>query len=124
MFGFLVTLVLVFCGFMKWLRSDALLWWLLIATIILATIGVINRVPENPRLNSWDGLTGPLVYVSAYALLRWLYKSIYRREPTYMYASRYDWEDRRKLDALDYVVHVGPTLLALFTPAVLTKILG
>ncbi len=109
---------------MKWLRNDTLLCWLFGGSIILAIVGIVNRVPENPRLNSWDGLVGPLVYVSAYALLRWIYKQIYRREPTYIYVSRYDWEDRRKLDTLDYVVHVVPMLLALFTPAVLTRILG
>ena len=109
---------------MKWLRNDTLLLWLLGGSIILAIMGMVNRVPEGPRLNTWDGLTGPLVYVLTYSALRWMYKRVNKREPTYAYMSRYDWEDRRKLDTLDYVVHLVPVLLGLVFPMGLTRVLG
>ncbi len=39
---------------------------------------------------------GPFAYVASYASLRYLYKRIFRREPTYSRGSWYDWEEGRR----------------------------
>ncbi len=124
MVGVAITCCLAFCGFMKWLRNDRVLWALLLATAVLAVYGLLERVPENPRLNTWDGLLGPFAYVASYASLRFLYKRILRREPTYMRGSWYDWEEGRRQDWFDVAVHVLPWMIALAVPVLLTRSLG
>jgi hypothetical protein len=124
MVGVAITCCLIFCGFMKWLRNDRLLLVLLLATAAMAVVGVLERVPENPRLNTWDGLLGPFAYVASYASFRYLYKRIFRREPTYIRGSWYDQEEGRRQDWYDVAVHVLPMMIALAVPVILTKILG
>jgi len=124
MVGMWITCGLAFCGFMKWLRNDRTLAVLLILTGLLAVIGVGGRVPENPHLNSSDGLLGPLAYVASYALLRYAYKAIYRREPTYAYQSWYDMEERRRMNGFDLAVHMLPCMIAMAVPVILTRLLG
>jgi hypothetical protein len=124
MVGMWITCGLAFCGFMKWLRNDRTLAVLLILTGLLAVIGVGGRVPENQRLNTWDGLTGPLAYVASYALLRHAYKSIFRREPTYAYLTWYDLDERRRMNWFDLAVHMLPCMIAMAVPVILTRLLG
>ncbi|MCB9164911.1 MAG: hypothetical protein H6592_15160 [Flavobacteriales bacterium] len=124
MIGIAITCSLVFCGFMKWLRNDRLLLILVLATAVLAIIGIVGRIPENPRLNTWDGLLGPFAYVGSYALLRHWYKKVFRREPTYQRASWYDHEEGRRLDWYDVTVHVLPMCVGLGVPVIATFILG
>jgi len=124
MVGMWITCGLAFCGFMKWLRNDRTLAVLLILTGLLAVIGVGGRVPENPHLNSSDGLLGPLAYVASYALLRYAYKAIYRREPTYDRGSWYDREEGRRQNWFDVAVHILPWMIAIAVPFVLTRLLG
>ena len=109
---------------MKWLRNDRVLWALLLATAVLAVYGLLERVPENTRLNTWDGLMGPFAYVASYASLRYLYKHIFHREPTYMRGSWYDWEEGRRQNWFDVAVHVLPMMVALAVPVLLTRSLG
>jgi hypothetical protein len=124
MVGIAMTCCLAFCGFMKWLRNDRVLLFLLLLSGVLAIIGVSGRMPENPRLNSWDGILGPFAYVASYASLRYLYKRIFRREPTYIRGSWYDWEEGRRQDWFDVAVHVLPMMIGLSVPIMLTKLLG
>lgn len=124
MIGVAITCCLAFCGFMKWLRNDRVLLILLLGTAFLAAFGFVGRVPENPRLNTWDGLLGPFAYVASYTSLRYLYKRIFRREPTYMRGSWYDWEEGRRQDWYDVSVHLLPMIIGLAVPVILTKILG
>ena len=124
MVGIAITCGLAFCGFMKWLRNDRRLAVLFILTGVLAVIGVVGRVPGNARLNSADGLLGPLAYVASYALLRQAYKSIYRREPTYERASWYDREEGRKQNWFDVTVHILPMLIGMAVPLIVTQMLG
>ena len=124
MVGIAITCSLAFCGFMKWMRNDRTLAVLFMVTGVLAIIGISGRMPENPRLNSWDGLVGPFAYVASYASLRYLYKRIYRREPTNNRGGRYDQEEGRRQNWLDVAVHVLPMMIGLSVPIMLTKHLG
>ncbi|MEZ4755789.1 MAG: hypothetical protein R2817_03055 [Flavobacteriales bacterium] len=124
MVGIAVTCCLAFCGFMKWLRNDRRLVVLLLLTGVLAVVGITGRMPENPRLNAWDGLLGPFAYVASYASLRYLYKRIFRREPTYCRGSWYDWEEGRRQNWFDVAVHVLPMMIGLGLPVIVTKLLG
>ncbi|MCC7502915.1 MAG: hypothetical protein IT229_10325 [Flavobacteriales bacterium] len=124
MVGIAITCCLAVGGFMKWLRNDRMIAVLLILTGMLAVIGVVYRVPENPRLNTWDGLLGPLAYVASYALLRQAYRSIFQREPTYAYLTWYDWEERRRMNWFDLGVHILPMLIGMAVPAIVTRVLG
>ncbi|WKZ67523.1 MAG: hypothetical protein QY325_06260 [Flavobacteriales bacterium] len=109
---------------MKWLRNDHLLLVLLVSTGALAVVGIIGRVPENLRLNTWDGLLGPFSYVACYASFRYLYKRVFRREPTYNRGAWYDWHEGRSQDWCDVAVHVLPLMIALAVPVLLTTFLG
>jgi 4-amino-4-deoxy-L-arabinose transferase-like glycosyltransferase len=123
MVGVAITCCLAFCGFMKWLRNDRVLLVLLLATTVLAMVGILGRVPENPRLNTWDGLLGPFTYVSSYAFLRYMYKRYFHREPTYERSSWYDGEEGRRQYGFDVAVHVLPMMIAFALPVLLTKVL-
>ncbi len=124
MVGVTITCCLAFCGLMKWLRNDRVLTALLVVTGVLAIIGIVSRVQENPRLNAWDGLISPFAFMTSFAFLRYAYKAIYRREPTYSYLTWYDLEERRHMNWFDLAVHLLPFLLALAVPVILTRLLG
>ncbi|MEZ4738491.1 MAG: hypothetical protein R2818_03830 [Flavobacteriales bacterium] len=109
---------------MKWLRNDRVILVLLLMSSALAIFGIVRRVPENPRLNTWDGLLGPFAYVASYTLFRYLYERVFRREPTYDRGSWYDREEGRRQDLYDVGVHVLPMLIGLAVPVIMTKLLG
>lgn len=123
MVGVYIVCALAFCGFMKWLRSDRRLLILLLLTSVLAITGVAYRVPGDSRLNDWDGLLGPFFYVVSYGALRYVYKGIYRWEPTYAYLSWYDMEEKRRMNWFDLAVHFLPCLIALAVPVILSELL-
>ncbi len=123
--GTLIFGILVILGFAKKLRNDTTLIILLVVTGIIGGIGIWIRDPEYeiPKGNEADFLIMPFAYVVAYKLLRKLYKSIYKVEPTYNRSSWYDYEEGRKQNWLDLLVHIAPIIISGLTPLVIGKLL-
>jgi hypothetical protein len=123
--GLCITGILVVCGFMKLLRSDRTLIVLTILTIPIGVFGLYLR-GDNTEMVNGNGSTymiSPFVYVTSFALLRMLFKSIYKMEPTYERFSWFDAEEGRKQNWLDVTVHIVPMLLSFVVPILIDKII-
>ena len=102
--------VFVMLGFFKKLRDDKTIIFLSLLTAIIAIYPltkIIEGAPYSGNFRQTDIFFLPFFYVSTYGLLRQLYKSIYKREPTYYRASWFDPEDNREQNWLDIFVYVG-----------------
>jgi len=123
--GFVIAAIIAVCGFMKLLRSDRVLFFLFPITLIIAVIGLIIR-SDNTRMvngNAADMLLSPFIYVASYTLLRYVYKRIYKVEPTYERYNWFDYEDGRKQNWLDVLVHLIPLMLCMTLPFVIEHFL-
>jgi uncharacterized membrane protein len=123
MIAFIITAIIAVCGFMKLLRSNKVLIILLTITFPIAIFGLIIRGVNTEMVNgnAADMLLSPFIYVASYALLRLVFKRIYKMEPTY---ERYSWySDGRKQNWLDVIVHVIPLMLSFTLPFLIENIL-
>ena len=116
--GLALTIIIALAGVEKRLRSDRVLLVVVIVAMAIGFIGFLIRGESTvmARGNAADFLFGPFIYVFSYGLLRKLYKRIYHVEPTYVWLSCYDVEDKRNVNLLDKVVHVLPLLLGMLLP--------
>jgi hypothetical protein len=116
--GYILTGLLAVLGFMKVLRNDKLIKRIIFIALVFATFGFFIRSKENDIGIGFAPavFASPLVYILSYALLRYLYKSFYRVEPTYNRSSWYDDEDGRRQNWLDVLVHVLPMFIAIIFP--------
>ena len=123
--GLILTGVLVTCGFMKLLRSNRVLFILTPIAFIIGLYGVLIRGAQTEMVNGngSDFLLAPFVYISSYALLRMLYRKVYKVEPTYERYSWYDAEEGRKQNWLDVTVHILPMMLSFVVPIIVGKII-
>ena len=124
--GLCITGILAVCGFMKLLRSDRTL---IILTVLTIPIGVFGLclIGDNTEMVNGNGATtlvSPFIYITSYALLRMLYKRIYKMEPTYERFSWYDAEEGRKQNWLDVTVHILPMLLGFIVPIIIEEIIN
>lgn len=113
-----IIIIISIAGIDKKLRNKRTLIILGVATLCFGLIGLIIR-GERTELsggNAADSMLGPFIYIITYALLRQLYKSIYHVEPTYVWLRGYDFEDSRKVNLLDKLVHIIPLLTGVFLP--------
>lgn len=112
-------------GYLKMLRSDKLLFILTVLSAIFGIIGLGLRSEATEMVNG-NGATAmisPFVYIVSYAMLRWIYKKIYKMEPTYNRSSWYDHEEGRKQNWLDVIVHIIPMILCWVVPILIDEIL-
>ncbi|MBD1396196.1 hypothetical protein H9Q13_03380 [Pontibacter sp. JH31] len=116
--GLALTVIIALAGIDKRLRSDRTLLVMGVAALTIGIVGFLIRSESTgmARGNAADFLFGPFIYVLSYGLLRKLYKSIYKVEPTYVWLSGYDAEDMRDVNFLDKVVYVLPLLLGMVLP--------
>lgn len=114
--GIALWFMFVMLGFFKKLRDNQTIIYLLLFTALIAIYPltkIIEGIPHSGNLRETDFLFLPFFYLSAYGLLRQLYKSIYNREPTYHRMSWYDPEDGRKQNWLDFFVYVGSMVISI-----------
>lgn len=123
--GLLFTGILAIAGFLKKLRKDRTLFVLLLISIPIAVSGLLLRSPEYQMkgANGADILLGPFVYIVMYGGLRYVYKKIYKREPTYNRSSWYDPEEKREQNIMDVFAHVFPLMGAVLLPIIITAVL-
>lgn len=123
MIGLILTGILVVCGFMKLLRSNKTLIIITILTIPIAVLGLFMRGKETEMVNGNGAkfLISPFIYITSFALLRMLFKNIYKMEPTYEKHSWYDAEDGRNQNWLDLIVHILPMILSFIVPILIDK---
>ena len=116
--GLALTIIIALAGIDKRLRSDRTLLFVGVIALTIGIVGFLIRSESTgmARGNAADFLFGPFIYVLSYGLLRKLYKSIYNVEPTYVWLSGYDAEDKRDVNFLDKVVYVLPLLLGMVLP--------
>lgn len=116
--GLALTIIIALAGVDKRLRSDRTLLAVGVVTLTIGIIGFLIRSESTgmARGNAADFLFGPFIYVFSYGLLRKLYKRLYYVEPTYVWLSGYDAEDKRNVNLLDKVVYVLPLLLGIMLP--------
>lgn len=110
LFGITLWGIFVMLGFFKKLRDDNTIIFLLLLTALIAVyplIKIIEGEQYSGNIRQTNIFFSPFFYVSTYGLLRQLYKSIYKREPTYYRASWFDPEDNRKQNWLDVFVYIG-----------------
>ncbi|WP_271783403.1 hypothetical protein [Aquimarina algiphila] len=121
--SFSMTGIISVFGFMKKLRNNKLLLILLLITLL---IGLFGYISSNYYIAVLSGrlsysLFGPFIYVLSYGLLRIAYKKTFNKEPSYERYSWYDYEDGRKLNVFDLLVHIIPMLLGFILPILLFK---
>jgi len=123
--GLILTGTLVTCGFMKLLRSNKILTVLTLVALLIGIYGLLIRGEETemPNGNGADFLAAPFVYVVSYALLRMLYKRVYKMEPTYERYSWYDAKEGRNQNWLDVTVYILPMLLSFVVPLMMGKLM-
>jgi hypothetical protein len=110
--------MLAVCASMKLLRNDRLIKRVIISAMLFATVGFFLEIKGDDIGSGFAPavFAAPLVYILSYALLRNLYKALYRVEPTYNRASWYDHEDKRRQNWFDVLVHILRWLLSLAFP--------
>ena len=124
-FGFISWGILAVLGFSKKLRDDQLLGFLLLLTGLLAIypLGKFFEDAENQRaIHENSYLLLPFTYLASYGLLRAVYKKMHGREPTYNRASRYDNEEGRYQNWMDYTVFIGPIAISMFLIMILATL--
>jgi hypothetical protein len=113
--GFILWFVVVMLGFSKKLRDNKRVIIILILTSLVSIYPIflkIQGLPFSGHSRGSDFLFAPFIYMLTYGLLRWLYKRVYNREPTYYRAAWYDPEEHRKQNVFDVVVYVIPLLFS------------
>jgi hypothetical protein len=116
--GYSLTGIVFLMGVYKKLRNIFIIMVSLVACIIIAIIGFLIRSERTDMVagNAADSFFGPLIYIITFAFLRFIYKKKYSVEPTYNRSSWYDYEEGRRQNWLDVVVHILPLLLAIVLP--------
>jgi hypothetical protein len=116
--GYIPTGILAVLGFMKVLRNDKLIKTTFILALLFAILGFFIGIKDDDIGSGFAPavFAAPLVYILSFTLLRFLYKVLYRVEPTYNRASWYDEGDKRKQNWFDVLVHVLPMLLSFVFP--------
>jgi hypothetical protein len=118
-FGYIILFVLVILCFYKKLRDNRRLGILLIATSLIAIYACVLKTSGQAfsgRFRGSDFLFSPFIFVLTYAILRYLYKDVYDREPTYDRTSWYDSDERRYQNFFDVIVFVFPLLFSITFP--------
>ena len=116
--GCIPTGLLVLLGFAKVLRNDRLIKKIIVLALLFASLGFFIQVEDKDVGPGFAPATlaAPLVYILSYTILRFIYKSLYKVEPTYNRSSWYDHEDNRRQNWLDVFVHLFPWLFSLIFP--------
>jgi uncharacterized membrane protein YfhO len=116
--GYIPTGILALLGFMKVLRNDKLIKTIFILALHFAILGFFINIKDDEIASGFTPavFAAPLVYILSFALLRFLYKALYRVEPTYNRVSWYDEGDKREQNWFDVLVHILPMLLSFVFP--------
>lgn len=118
--GIGITGVLGFLSTIKLIRNNTILIILFLITISISIFGLTIRdqVPVLKGGHPADTLFGPLILIAAYSILRYVYKRIYKMEPTYDHLWKFDFGDNRELKPLDIIVHLIPFLMGMILPLI------
>ena len=113
-----ILIALAIAGAEKRLRNYKKIFIIGITTFLVGLTGLMIRSSDTalPRGNAADFLFSPFIFVITHVLLRQLYKRVYHAEPTYVWLRSYDYEEFRKVNIWDKVVHVLPLILGMFLP--------
>ena len=114
LWGVLVILILS-----KKLRDDKKVLQAIQIAALIALFPLIQktmRTPFHGHMRVTDTFFCPLITILSYALLRYSYKKLFRREPTYNRSSWYDPDDRRNQDLYDVIVFILPVVIGIIFP--------
>jgi hypothetical protein len=106
----------------KKLRNDRTILILLTSTAIIAIYPLVLKILNTPfegYLRTTDYLFSPFIYMLSYAVLRYLYKRTYNREPTYNRDSWYDEEEKRYQNIFDFIVMISPLFISGLFPIII-----
>lgn len=112
--GFIIWGLIVFLILLKKLRDNRRILVALLFSLPFAIYALSEKITGNAfteKLRPTDALFMPLVTVCTYALLRYLYKKAYKREPTYNRSSWFDPEEGRNQNIFDLIVFISPMVM-------------
>ncbi len=117
-------LILFMGGNFGWLRSNSRLAVHFVIACAFFVLGVKYYGLNLSSFGNENGagfLFGPIIFVVLYASLRAFYKKIFSFEPDMVAYSGYSTRDQRRLNFLDYVVFLVPTVLSILISLLLAN---
>lgn len=104
-------------------RSSKRIKYALMITGVLALIGLVIRSPsyQLKGANVADTLLSPFICILLYAIARYVFLKIYKREPTMRddIFEGIDDDTGRKISSADIIVHLIPFFISIFFPFII-----